>query len=306
VTAFFATASAGVEDLLADELHALGLRGVRPARGGVRFAGDTTDAIRACLWSRIAMRVLLPLAEFPATDAEALYAGARDVRWEEHLDETRTFAVEAVGRTEALGHTHFTALKVKDAVVDTLRERRGTRPDVNVDDPDVRIVAHLAGGRASLAIDLAGEPLFKRGWRLAQTEATLKETLAAAILRACGYDGTRPLIDPMCGSGTLAVEAALIAQHHAPGVHRRLGIERWASFDETLRAELRRMRDEARRGVRRGAPAVIACDRDPEAIRAAQANVKRAGLPIRVQQADARELAPLEPHIGSINGRVPS
>jgi 23S rRNA (guanine2445-N2)-methyltransferase / 23S rRNA (guanine2069-N7)-methyltransferase len=295
VTVFFATASAGTEDLLADELRALGLRGVRTGRGGVRFAGDRMDGIRVCLWSRIAMRVLLPLAEFPATDADALYAGARDVRWEEHLDATRTFAVEAVGRTEALGHTLFTALKVKDAVADVLRERRGARPSVEAHDPDVRIVAHLAGGRASLALDLAGEPLFKRGWRLAQTEATLKETLAAAVLRACGYDGMRPLVDPMCGSGTLAIEAALIAQHHAPGVHRRLGIERWTSFDETLRSELRRMRDEARRGVRRGAPPVVARDRDPEAIRATQVNVKRSGLPIQVQQADARDLAPLEP-----------
>ena len=295
MTVFFATASAGTEDLLADELHALGLRGARTGRGGVRFEGGTVDAMRACLWSRIAMRVLLPVAEFPAADAEALYAGARGVRWEEHLDETRTFAVEAVGRTEALGHTHFTALKVKDAVADALRERRGARPDVNAVDPDVRIVAHLAGGRASLALDLAGEPLFKRGWRLAQTEATLKETLAAAILRACGYDGMRPLVDPMCGSGTIAVEAALIAQNHAPGVHRRLGIERWASFDATLRADLRRMRDEARRGVRRGAPPVIASDRDPEAVRATRVNVKRAGLPIQVAQADARALAPLDP-----------
>jgi len=295
MTAFFATASADTEDLLADELRALGLRGVRTGRGGVHFAGAIGEAMKACLWSRIAMRVLLPVAEFPATDADALYAGAHDVRWEEHLDQTRTFAVEAVGRTEALGHTHFTALKVKDAVVDALRERRGARPDVNVDDPDVRIVAHLAHGRASLSIDLAGAPLFKRGWRLAQTEATLKETLAAAILRACGYDGTRPLIDPMCGSGTFAIEAALIAQNHAPGVHRQLGIERWSSFDATLRADLRRMRDEARRGVRRGAPAVIACDRDPDAVRATQVNVKRSGLPIQVRQADARELSPLDP-----------
>jgi putative N6-adenine-specific DNA methylase len=200
-----------------------------------------------------------------------------------------------VGRTEALGHTHFTALKVKDAVEDVLRDRRGARPSVNVDDPDVRIVAHLANGRAHLALDLAGEPLFKRGWRLAQTEATLKETLAAAILRACGYDGTRPLIDPMCGSGTLAVEAGLIAQHHAPGVHRKLGIERWASFDESQRTALRQMRDEARRGVHRGAPPIFAGDRDPEAVRAARANVKRAGLPIEVREADARTLEPLDP-----------
>jgi 23S rRNA (guanine2445-N2)-methyltransferase / 23S rRNA (guanine2069-N7)-methyltransferase len=295
MAAFFATASAGTEDLLADELRALGLRGVRLDRGGVRFEGETVDGLRACLWSRIAMRVLLPLAEFPAVDAEALYAGARQIRWEDHLDETRSFAVEAVGRTQALGHTHFTALKIKDAVADALRERRGVRPDVDARDPDVRIVAHLAGGRVSLALDLAGQPLFKRGWRLAQTEATLKETLAAAILRACGYDGTRPLIDPMCGSGTLAIEATLIAQNHAPAVHRKFGVERWASFDERLRAELRRMREEARRGVRHGAPPIIARDRDPQAVRAAQANIRRAGLPIQVHQADARELAPLEP-----------
>ena len=295
MTTFFATASAGTEDLLADELQTLQLRSVRAGRGGVRFVGDITDALRACLWSRIAMRVLLPIADYAAADADALYAGARDVRWEEHVNERLTFAVDAVGRTEALGHTHFTALKVKDAVVDVLRDRRGARPSVNVEDPDVRIVAHLAGGRVHLALDLAGEPLFKRGWRLAQTEATLKETLAAAILRACGYDGTRPLIDPMCGSGTLAVEAGLIAQNHAPGMHRKLGIERWASFDETQRAELRRLRDEARRGVRRGAPPVIAGDRDPEAILATRANVKRAGLPIEVRQADARALEPLDP-----------
>jgi 23S rRNA (guanine2445-N2)-methyltransferase len=295
VTVFFATASAGTEDLLADELRELGLHGVRIGRGGVQFTGEIADAMRVCLWSRTAMRVLLPLAEFPAATADALYAGARDISWEEHLDEKRTFAVEAVGRTETLGHTHFTALKVKDAVADSLRERRGARPNVDARDPDVRIVAHLADGRASLALDLAGEPLFKRGWRLAQTQATLKETLAAAILRACGYDGKRPLIDPMCGSGTLAIEAALIAQNHAPGVHRRLGIERWVSFDATLRADLLRMRDEARRGVRRGAPPVFARDRDPDAIRATQVNVKRSGLPIQVQQADARELAPLDP-----------
>jgi putative N6-adenine-specific DNA methylase len=295
VSVFFATASAGTEDLLADELHALGVRGVSTGRGVVRFGGDLVDAMRVCLWSRIAMRVLLPVADFAASDADALYAGARDVCWEAYLNEGLTFAVDAVGRTAALGHTHFTALKVKDAVVDVLRERRGARPSVNVDDPDVSIVAHLANGRAQLALDLAGEPLFKRGWRLMQTEATLKETLAAAILRACGYDGTRPLVDPMCGSGTLAVEAGLIAQHHAPGVHRRLGIERWASFDAALRAALQGMREEARRGVRRGAPPVIASDRDPEAVRATRANVKRAGLPIQVRQADARTLAPLDP-----------
>jgi putative N6-adenine-specific DNA methylase len=295
MSVFFATASAGTEDLLADELHALGVRGVGTGRGVVRFGGDLLDAMRVCLWSRLAMRVLLPVADFAASDADALYAGARDVRWEEYLNEGLTFAVDAVGRTAALGHTHFTALKVKDAVVDVLRERRGARPSVNVDDPDVSIVAHLANGRAQLALDLAGEPLFKRGWRLMQTEATLKETLAAAILRACGYDGTRPLVDPMCGSGTLAVEAGLIAQRHAPGVHRRLGIERWASFDAALRAALQGMREEARRGVRRGAPPVIASDRDPEAVRATRANVKRAGLPIQVRLADARTLAPLDP-----------
>jgi putative N6-adenine-specific DNA methylase len=156
-------------------------------------------------------------------------------------------------------------------------------------------VAHLHGGRCGLSLDLAGEPLFKRGWRVAMTEAPLKETLAAAILLAGGYDGTRPFADPMCGSGTLAIEACMIAQNRAPGLGRRLGIERWPSFTDALKEELKAQREEARKAVRRGAPPVVARDRDEDAVRATMANVKRAGVPVKVEMADARELAPLDP-----------
>lgn len=292
---FFATASSGTEDLLADELRRLGAADVRPGGGGVGFSGGLETALQACLWSRTAMRVLRPLGEFPAPDADALYEGAKGIDWDEHVGLRCTFAVEATGTASTLESPHFTALRVKDAIADRLREKHGARPDVDAKDPDVRVVAHLSRGRCGLSLDLAGEPLFKRGWRTATTEAPLRETLAAAVLLAGGYDGMRPLVDPMCGSGTLAVEAAMIAQNVAPGLWRKLGVERWPSFTDEQRALLRDLRDRARRGVRRGAPAVLARDRDEKALAAARANVKRAGVPVKVEKADARELAPLDP-----------
>ena len=294
---FFATASAGTEDLLADELRALGLRGVRNGRGGVWFAGDTRRTACAPASGRASpCGCCCRSPSFPAVDAEALYARAREVRWEEHLDPTRTFAVEAVGRTEALGHTHFTALKVKDAVVDALRERCGARPNVDVDDPDVRIVAHLARGRASLSLDLAGEPLFKRGWRLAQTEATLKETLAAAILRACGYDGTRPLIDPMCGSGTLADRGrADRPEPRARVFIGKFGIERWASFDESCAPSCAgcatRPAGACGAAPLRSSPVTATPTRSGRRRSMSSGQACRS----RCEQADARELTPLDP-----------
>jgi 23S rRNA (guanine2445-N2)-methyltransferase len=295
VQSFYATASAGTEDLLAAELQAIGAQDVRPGRGGVRFAGDASTALRACLWLRTAMRVLWPLRSFPAADADQLYGGVRAIDWREHLDAAHTFAVDAAGATSALRHTHFTALRVKDAIVDSLRDATGARPTVDPRDPDLRVVAHLSRGRCEVSLDVSGEPLFKRGYRVEPTRASPKETLAAAVILAAGYQGREPLVDPMCGSGTLAIEAALIAQNRAPGLGRPFGIERWKLFDGALGRELRSLRDEARASVRRGAPEIFASDRDPDATRAAAANVRRAGLAVRVATGDARELAPLSP-----------
>jgi putative N6-adenine-specific DNA methylase len=241
------------------------------------------------------MRVLLPLATVPAGDADELYGGVRGLPWTEHLDVRHTFAVDATGTSETLRHTHFTALRIKDAIADALREAKGARPNVDAKSPDVRVVAHLGRGKCDVSLDLSGEPLFKRGYRLEPTRASLKETLAAAVLMASGYDGERPLVDPMCGSGTIACEAALIARHRAPGIARSFGIERWPAFDERLRSTLKTLRDEARAGERASAPAILASDRDPEAVQAARVNAKRLGLPVVVAEADARELKPLDP-----------
>lgn len=289
---FFATASAGTEDLLTQELSALGLRDVRPARGLVRFSGEFADALKACLWSRVAMRVLHPIANFPATDGDSLYAGARAIRWTDWLDPTTTFAVEATGTTPELRHTHFTGLRIKDAVVDVLREKHGARPDVDPKSPAVRVVAHLSRGRCEVSLDVSGEPLFKRGYRLEPTKASLKETLAASVLLAAGYDGTEPLVDPMCGSGTLALEAALIAHGRAPGLTRAFGIERWPLFDDTLGRRLQSLRDQARSQERRDAPPILARDRDRDAVQATGMNAARLKLPVKVELGDARELPP--------------
>lgn len=292
---FFATASVGTEDLLAAELRSIGAVGIRVGKGGVRFAGELPMALKACLWLRTAMRVLLPLSSFPAPDEQALYDGVRAIDWRKHLTPSHTFAVDAIGVSPTLRHTHHTALKVKDAVVDALRDAHGTRPNVDAKDPDVQLVAHLSRDRCDISLDLSGEPLFKRGYRIEPVRASLKETLAAAVLLAAGYDGESPLVDPMCGSGTLAIEAGFIAQRRAPGLNRTFGVERWPSFDETLKNTLRDLREDARATVRRGAPEIIASDRDPEAVLATLANVKRSGLPVRVLEADARELSPLDP-----------
>jgi len=293
--AFFATASAGTEDLLAAELRALGLRDIRPGRGGVRFKGELVDGLKVCLWSRTAMRVLLSLSNFPATDADALYAGARAIPWNDLVTPTHTIAVDATGMTDQLRHTHFTALKVKDAICDVVRDKTGARPSVDARDPDVRVVVHLGRGKAEISLDLAGDALFKRGYRLEPTKASLKETLAAAVLLAAGYDGNAPLIDPMCGSGTIALEAALIAYGRAPGIARRFAAERWPSFGAESRKLLADLRNDAKARERKDAPAIIARDRDPEAVQATGMNAKRLGLPIHVKEADARELNALNP-----------
>ena len=291
----FATAARGTEELLAEELSELGAVRVRADRGGVRFLANLHEALRIAVWSRIAMRLLWPLAEAEVHGAQGLYDAAHEVPWEEHLDPGATFAVEASLRDSEHTHSGFVALKIKDALVDRLRERRGGRPDVDTRRPDVRVLAHLAGAQLSLSLDVAGAPLNQRGYRVRPTVAPLKETLAAAILRAVRYTGDEPLLDPMCGSGTFLVEAGLIGVHRAPGVHRRFGIERWPSLGAEARASLDRLRAEARAGERRAPFPIRGFDRSPEAVEAARANVRAARLEreISIAEADATRPLPL-------------
>lgn len=285
----FATASRGTEDLLAAELSELGAKRVRQDRGGVRFLANLNEALRICLWTRIAMRALFPLTTSEAKGADGLYAAAHAVPWEEHLTPETTFAVDATLKDSEHAHSGFVALKIKDAIVDRLRDKLGRRPNVDTHNPDVRVVAHLARTQLSLSLDLCGDPLFQRGYRVKTTEAPMKETLAAALLRDAGYTGEEPLVDPMCGSGTILLEAGLIARRRAPALFRRLAVERWPRLGPAAHAELERLRDEAQAQERDLPFPIMGYDKDPEAVEAARRNVKAAGLEafIRVRDGDA-------------------
>ncbi len=292
---FFATCAKGTEGALRRELSTLRLHAVRGARGGVSFEGDLEAAMRACLHSRVAMRILLHLSSFPAGDATALYDGVRTVDWVPWLTARTTLAVEASVRDSAITHSGFAALKVKDAVVDALRDALGARPDVEPKDPDVRIVLHLAQDQADLSLDLAGEPLHRRGYRSGATPAPLKETLAAAVLSLGHVDPERPFIDPMCGSGTLAIEHALAARRLAPGLSRPFGFQRWPSYRGRLQSAWDRMKEEARRAALPSAPApIVARDLFSKALDAARRNASAAGVAgdIRFEQGDVRDLQP--------------
>ena len=291
---FFATAAKGTEGAIRDELRELRFRGVRADRGGVHFRGALSEGYRACLWSRAAVRVLLLVAEVEAPSGEALYEGVRSVDWGVVLDERRTLAVRAFAKDSALSHTQFIAQKTKDAVVDQLRDRTGSRPDVDREDPDVLLFVHVARDRASIYLDMSGEALHRRGYRREGAPAPLKESLAAAIVRLSEWDRARPLCDPMCGSGTIAIEAALWARDVAPGLSRgRFGFERWRSFGEEEARAWSRLREEARGRVLPKGPMVWAFDADREAVDAARANAKAAGVDIRVDQRAIEALGPL-------------
>jgi putative N6-adenine-specific DNA methylase len=290
----FATASRGTEELLKRELETLGAVKVRQDRGGVRFHANLDEALRVCLWTRLAMRVLYPLGELEARGAEGLYAAAASLPWEEHLTPKSTFAVEATLRDSEHTHSGFVALKVKDAIADRLREKKGARPDVDARHPDVRVVAHLKREQLSLALDLAGEPLNRRGYRSETTAAPLKETLAAAMLFSAKLEPGEPFADPMCGSGTLVVEAAWMAMNRAPGLSRTFAVERWPSLGATARSVLADLKREAKAGERPIAAPLYARDFDEEALAAARRNFKAAGITnfVTVEQADATKADP--------------
>jgi 23S rRNA G2445 N2-methylase RlmL len=304
---FFATCAKGTEGALRRELAALRLKAVRGDRGGVSFEGPLEAGMRACLHSRTAMRVLLELGRFPAPSAEALYEGARTIPWDAWLGVRTTLAVEATVASSAITHSGYAALKVKDAAVDALRDKLGARPDVDPKDPDVRIVLHLARDQATLSLDLAGEPLHRRGYRAVTTEAPLKETLAAAVLLLGGVEPGLPFVDPLAGSGTLAIEQALRARRIAPGLSRAFGFQRWPVYRGAPQSAWDRMKAEARALVLPHAPApILARDLHPKAVLAARRNAAAAGVAadVAIEQGDARDLDPRSP-VGSIAANPP-
>ena len=300
-----AVAPRGTERLLADELRELGLT-ARTGRGIVTISGGLDAAYRVCLWSRVAARVLLPVARFNAGDREALYAGASSVDWDRHVRPDGTLAILASGTTPGLVDTRFSARVVKDALVDQIRERHGRRPSVDLRSPDLRLSLHLERGEGTLSIDLSGDGLHRRGYREAgrQTEAPLKENLAAAALRAAGWPALArrgaALVDPLCGSGTFVIEAAGMAADAAPGLTRSSwGFLRWPGHDGDLwdrllrEAEERRIAGLARLAASHSKDAVfLGFDKDARSVELAREALRRAGMQTaaRIRQCALEDL----------------
>ena len=294
---FFVTCARGMEGALRRELADMRIAGAKGDRGGVWFEGPLDMGMRVCLHSRVAVRVLVRLGTFEAADQQSLYAGTRAIPWRDWLTATSSFAVDAnIRDTPALTHSGYVALKVKDAVVDALRNAFGARPDVDPKSPDVSIVLHLAKGQAGIFLDLAGESLHQRGYRVAMVDAPLKETLAAAVLLLGGAHADAPFIDPMAGSGTLAIEHVLAARGIAPGLRRRFGFERWPSLSPETRAAWKRLRAEADQSFHevehRPLPPVVCADIDAAALAAARKNAAAAGVDdaITFERADVAAL----------------
>jgi putative N6-adenine-specific DNA methylase len=298
-TVLFLPCAAGVEPLLADEVQritALDERDIEPLRGGVRVHGTLRTALQLNLHSRLAQRVLLELVWGPYHDEHDLYDLARSVPWDTWITPRQTLRVDSTAQRSPLRSLNFANLRIKDAVCDVMRERCGERPSVDTRHPELPLLLHLGPEQARLYVDLSGEALFKRGWREVQGEAPLKETLAAAMLAAAGWQGRTedgPLLDPFCGAGTIAIEAAQIACAIAPGSHRRFAFERLAPWS-THQAAWREMKQAAHARRRPSAVPIFAGDVAFRMTDFATRNAERAGVAdaIEFKTADALQRPP--------------
>ncbi|MDF0553786.1 THUMP domain-containing protein [Kamptonema sp. UHCC 0994] len=289
---YFATVARGLEPIAAQELERLGAQDVRPDFTGVYFAGDRALLYRVNLWARTIFRVLVPIAEFQCYDSDMLYREVQKIDWQEYLDADNTLAVDCTGGNEKLNHTHYTALQVKNSIADQQRGNFGKRSNVDKKNPDLLINVHIHKDRCILSLDSSGGSLHRRGYRPAVGAAPLKETLAAALLEMAEWNPNLPFLDPMCGSGTLPLEAGLKALNIAPGLFReKFGFMSWRDFDEAL---WDRLWEEAENSELSELKAVIAgSDRDSEILTQARTNAQQAGLKDKIKFA-LTELSELE------------
>ncbi len=290
----FLPCAAGVEGYLAEEVHRLtGLAGqdLLVGRGGVSLRASWRDAMLLNLHSRLCQRVLVQLSHTLYRNENDLYEAASAVAWEIWFTTRQSFKIEVTAQHSPLTSLNFAALKIKDAVADRFRHKTGARPDVNTQWPDVRIYAHLTTDHATLYIDTSGEPLFKRGWREDKGDAPLKETLAAAMIAASGWDATTPLYDPCCGSGTIAIEAAQVACNIAPGSLRRFGFEKLLAFQPHVWTALK---DTARAAEHAPTAPVFGSDVAHRMVDFAERNAQRAGVAhvVQLRGGDALQRMP--------------
>lgn len=285
---FVAKTLKGFESLLADELLSLGAERTEIINRGVTFYGGRALLYRINLASRLSLRVLLPVYRFEATDTDTLYRRVKKYDWSLHLDNKMSFAIDAVVNSPYFNNSHYVSQKVKDAIADRFREQTNLRPSVNKEQPDLLINVHISGRLVTLSLDSSGGSLHKRGYRTGQFEAPLNEVLAAGMIMTMGWNGNTPLLDPMCGSGTLVIEAALIAAGIPPGIFRKqYGFENWKDFDQELMEHVvQKLPKEKEVKV-----PIIARDVDPEAVSLARRHIKQLELShlVQVEQADFAE-----------------
>lgn len=265
----------GLEEVLAQELTALGANDIQIGRRMVSFSGDKEMMYKANFCLRTAIRILKPIKHFTAKDADEVYGQIKTIHWEDYLDTGKTFAVDAVVFSEEFRHSKFVSYKVKDAIVDYFREQSGKRPSIRINKPDVLLNIHIAETKCTLSLDSSGESLHRRGYRQETVEAPLNEVLAAGMILMTGWKGECDLIDPMCGSATILIEAALIARNISPGVFRKeFAFEKWIDFDQELFDTI--YADDSQE--RQFAHKIYGYDNCPKANETATHNIKAAGL----------------------------
>ena len=265
----------GLEEILAEELTTLGANDIQIGRRMVSFTGDKRMMYKANFCLRTAIRILKPIKNFTAKDADEVYNQIQAIPWEEYLDVNKTFAIDAVVFSEEFRHSKFVSYKVKDAIVDYFRKKTGKRPSVRINNPDVLLNIHIAQTTCTLSLDSSGESLHRRGYRQEQVDAPLNEVLAAGMLLMTGWRGECDLIDPVCGSGTIPIEAALIARNIAPGVFRKgFAFEKWVDFDSEMFDEIYNDDSQEREFTHK----IYGYDNNPKANEIATHNIKAAGV----------------------------
>jgi putative N6-adenine-specific DNA methylase len=283
---------AGLEPVLAQELEQLGAQAIEPLNRAVAFEGDKALMYRANLELRTALRILLPVHQGKVRTEDELYRLVRTVDWSQYMKVNDTLAVDGVTNSKFFTHSKYVALKTKDAIVDQFRDATGRRPNVNVFAPRLRVNVHIFNDECTLALDSSDDSLHKRGYRLSSVEAPINEVLAAGMVLLSGWKADRPLLDPMCGSGTLVIEAGLIATQRAPQLNREhFGFKRWPDFDEALWAQIL---EEAKQRVRESPVPILGSDKDFKAMRLTEQNAMAAGLEevITVQRKKFEKLEP--------------
>ncbi|MBN2070758.1 MAG: class I SAM-dependent RNA methyltransferase [Candidatus Krumholzibacteriota bacterium] len=290
-----ATTLFGLEPILAGELESIGAKEIKLLNRAVSFMGDKELLYRANLSLRTCSRLLIPVKSFKVRDEKRLYEIARDIDWKEHLDKNGTLAVDSVVHSKYFTHSKFAALRIKDAVVDQFRDRYGRRPSVDREDPDLRINLHIDADECAISLDSSGAPLHRRGYRLEGSAAPINEVLAAGMVMLAGYDGSRSFIDPLCGSGTIVIEAAMISASIAPGLSRKkFGFQRWKDFDSALYKKI--MKELASKVAGKTRRAVVGSDISKGVLKMARNNIERAGLSglIELRQGGVTDIEPPE------------